>query len=497
MSTIPTSGNQGTTQTAAAAPDNVKIVEHDENGEADFDKEIADAVGTPMYVADTWVGEVCDKGLDELIEACLRNNWDFDRILDHALVVNHKRCRPRVRPDHWVASRIRQKEAELHVKAPATTKTKYGIAKFPANLQQMDRKVCHDPASVFSYLVLPEEKHQEGLLPIGELNLIAGASGSWKTTVILFFIWLWSKGEGFFGRRTCRGNGKYLIVSFDRSESGFARTAVRMGFDPNDFNLVQLGEDEFSDRDPIEIIDDILNQQADEFKDLRLLVVEGIDLKAGDVPTKNKTASIADAHLVAKIMKRLIKAAKTHHFALLVSVGSPKQKGNDRYLSKRDQIIGSQAWARMAETVMHLAPKNQNDPNSKRVLSILPRNGKDEEILIELDENRRPKVVPKNTAKKQPPAWQIALQWLRSEKSGIHPGDLFRPKQVQDGIGANAPSTIAGALEELERLKQITRVDQGVYRLELPPYDAQQEVNAVAEATGLSKDPANSPENRS
>jgi hypothetical protein len=294
---------------------------------------------------------------------------------------------------------------------------------------------------------------------------------------------LWSRGEPFFGRKTCAGKGEYLIVSFDRSENGFARTALRMGFDPNDFKLVELGPDEHSDRDPRKIIEDIVTQ--DEFKGIQLLIVEGIDLKAGDVDvpvhangnTRKTTAGIGDSHLVSKMMRGLQKLAREHHFALLASIGSPKQKSSDKYTSKRDQIIGSQAWARMAETVVHLAPEDEDDLNSRRSLSFLPRNGKDEVIPIVLDENRRPARAPEEPPAEKQDVFKQILAWIKSDGSSIRPGDVFTPKQVCEALPHLKPDTVAKTLKRMPKYETngIEHVDHGRYRRKPPVPDAFQD----------------------
>ena len=106
--------------------------------------------------------------------------------------------------------------------------TQYKLAKFQADLLKVDRKICHDRKSPFSFLVLPAKDGQEGLFPVAEISMFAGASGAWKTTVELLFFKQWEKSEQFFGRPTCVGDGKYLIVSFDRSKEGFARGLSRL-----------------------------------------------------------------------------------------------------------------------------------------------------------------------------------------------------------------------------------------------------------------------------
>jgi AAA domain len=343
-------------------------------------------------------------------------------------------------------------------------KHRYQLVRFEKGLRNINRKVCLDHP-VFSFLALPERDDQEGLFPRGELSLIAGASGSWKTTVFLAFIKTWTNGDRFFGRRTCRGNGKYLIVSFDRSKNGFARTAVRMGEDPNNFNLIELGPEDL-DRDPREIIADIAAQT--DFQGLQFMFIEGIDLKAGDVAVARQSkGGIGDSHLVSKMMTALQKIAERYHFALIASVGSPKQKSSDKYSSKRDQIIGSQAWARVTETVVHLAQADENDPNNHRTLSFLPRNGRDEEIRIMLDEHNCPVRAPETpTATEKDPLWMQISAWLRSDKSGINPSDTFTVKQVADAFPKEQYDNVAQTLRRMPKHKEngIEHVGHGKYK---------------------------------
>src|SRR5436305_1820058 len=77
-----------------------------------------------------------------------------------------------------------------------TPKHRYQLVRFQEGLRNVDRKICQNHP-VFSFLVLPERDDQEGLFPRGELGLIAGASGSWKTTVFLAFVKAWTNGEKF------------------------------------------------------------------------------------------------------------------------------------------------------------------------------------------------------------------------------------------------------------------------------------------------------------
>lgn len=369
-------------------------------------------------------------------------------------------------------------QAKANAEAPQPRRT-YKLAKFQRDLLQTDRKVCHDRKSPFSFLALPAKDGQEGLFPVAEISMFAGASGAWKTSVVLLFIKNWLKSEKFFGRPTCSGNGKYLIISFDRSKEGFARTAVRMGYDPNEFNLIDLGDDEYSDRDPGVIIDDILSQP--EYADVQFVLLEGIDLKVGDVDETNKSGGkvkggISDAHVIARLLRNLKRRAKDKRFAIIVSVGSPKQRAGNKYTSKRDQILGSGAWARMVETLVFLEQEDEND-SSRRTMSLLPRNGKDEEIGIVLDQNNRPAAAPQQPTQSKadkPATWKLVIDWIRSEQSGIKPGDEFTVQQVAAAFPNLKPDTIQRTLKRMMEYKQQNRLEEtgrGSYRRMPAPED--------------------------
>jgi hypothetical protein len=355
--------------------------------------------------------------------------------------------------------------------APGTSaKRRYELAKFEPDLLKADRKICHESSSPFSFLALPSKDGQEGLFPAAEISMFAGASGAWKTSVVLLFIKKWEKGEHFFGRPTCPGNHKYLIVSFDRSKEGFARTAVRMGYDPNEFDLIDLGPDEYSDRDPGAIIEDILNQP--EYDGVRFVLLEGIDLKVGDVDDGSKTGGkvkggISDAHVVAKLLRSLKRRAQEKRFAIIVSVGSPKQKAGNKYTSKRDQVLGSAAWARMVETLVFL--EQAEDTQDGRTMSFLPRNGRDEEVSIVLDPQNRPTAAPQRPAQsggEKPATWKLLIEWIRSNESGIKPGDEFTVQQVAAAFPDLKADTIQKTLKRMVSHVQnrLEETGRGSYR---------------------------------
>lgn len=71
------------------------------------------------------------------------------------------------------------------------------------------------------YLVAPIGSDYEGWFPYGELSLIAGSSGTGKTTIMIRVLDRISRGESVFGHLTTKRN--YRIIFHDRSAKSFKR----------------------------------------------------------------------------------------------------------------------------------------------------------------------------------------------------------------------------------------------------------------------------------
>jgi hypothetical protein len=78
---------------------------------------------------------------------------------------------------------------------------------------------------------------------------------------------------------------------------------------------------------------------------------------------------------VAPVIDALQRVAYRTNICLIASVGSPKQKGKDRYFG-RDSMFGSSALARKVETVALMALHDETDQNSVRRCLVLARTSK-------------------------------------------------------------------------------------------------------------------------
>jgi hypothetical protein len=122
-------------------------------------------------------------------------------------------------------------------------------------------------------------------------------------------------------------------------------------------------------RPPAEILEAAIEREPG----VQAWFIEGLDLW---IPQNNKMDS------VAPLIDGLQRVAIRHNVAVLGTVGSPKQKGKDKYYG-RDALFGSSSLARKVETVVLLELNNADDPNSVRRCTVLPRNGKSERLFFE------------------------------------------------------------------------------------------------------------------
>ena len=78
-------------------------------------------------------------------------------------------------------------------------------------------------------------------------------------------------------------------------------------------------------------------------------------------------------------MDELQRVAKRYRVAVVGTLGSPKQKENDRYASGRDQFMGSVAFGRKSETCISIS---RTTDKAVRQMDVMTRNTGDEEFFF-------------------------------------------------------------------------------------------------------------------
>jgi primase/DNA polymerase family protein len=235
----------------------------------------------------------------------------------------------------------------------------------------------HVPAvtagTAYDYVLEPAEGEFDGWLPLGgSASLVGGLSGTNKTTLMMQLLQSQLYKEPFLGHAT---NGRpYLILMADRGEDSHKRTMRRMRLDPCIIPIKFL-----SSLTGLAALQQIVNRIEGTTPLPQIVFVEGADMLVDDGNKKQ---------FVVPSMNGLREIATHFHLALVASVGAPKSKPGEGYVAKRDNISGTEAWGRLAETVMILQYPQGKDTAFERDLSVLPRNAPAESFHLILDQGR-------------------------------------------------------------------------------------------------------------
>jgi hypothetical protein len=222
---------------------------------------------------------------------------------------------------------------------------------------------------VTEYLVdaLTEPMH-EGWFPKGEVSLIGGSSGAGKTSWAMPLLEKIRKGEDVF-YHTAKPRD-YRVLLHDRSKKAMQRTVKALGLSGEAIRRVIRLSSSQQSRPPAEILEAAIEREPG----VECWFIEGLDLWITD-PNKME--------VVGPVIDGLQRIATRRDVAVLATVGSPKQRGKDNKYFGRDALFGSAALARKVETVVLMQLHDENDPNSVRRCTVLPRNGKAETLYFE------------------------------------------------------------------------------------------------------------------
>lgn len=219
------------------------------------------------------------------------------------------------------------------------------------------------------YLVdaLPAPMH-EGWFPKGEVSLVGGSSGAGKTSWAMPLLEKIRKGADVF-EHTAKPRD-YRVLLHDRSKKAMQRTVKALGLSPEAIQRVIRLSSEQQSRPPAEILEAAIEREPG----VECWFIEGLDLWITD-PNKME--------VVGPVIDGLQRIATRRDVAVLATVGSLKQRGKDNKYFGRDALFGSAALARKVETVVLMQLHDENDPNSVRRCTVLPRNGRAETLFFE------------------------------------------------------------------------------------------------------------------
>lgn len=249
------------------------------------------------------------------------------------------------------------------------------------------------------YVLSPVVGQQEGAFPQGAPSIVSGSSGTGKTTWLIEALVRQSEKKGVWGHQTI--GLRYVVFMLDRGRDSYLRTMERLGYDPDKtpVELVPMAIGEAALR---EILGRIEKYGAGAMP--QIVFIEGADMMVEDA---NK------GQYVVPFMHGLQQIAEHYHIAIILSVGAPKLKVGEGYTAKRDSILGSEKWSRMAETVVTMHYLSDDETELRRVAFVLLRNGPAEKFNLIFENG---KLVKNTQATSQDSASQVPeIEWFKEQ----------------------------------------------------------------------------------
>ncbi|MBA3885693.1 MAG: AAA family ATPase [Acidobacteria bacterium] len=206
----------------------------------------------------------------------------------------------------------------------------------------------------------------------GAVHLVAGASASGKSTLMIDVLERQARGERVLGHVGQRLD--YLILAADRGGPANAETLSRMKIAPGTLPITHIP----AVAQAAPSVAAILAAVEAEADLPAVVFVEGADMLVED-PSKPA--------VVARFMTALQTIAEHYAVALVLSVGAPKARPKEQYTVKRDQVFGSQLWSRMACDVLVLSVVGDGT-QADRDLVVLHRNAPAESFHLTFEAGR-------------------------------------------------------------------------------------------------------------
>jgi hypothetical protein len=219
------------------------------------------------------------------------------------------------------------------------------------------------------FLTEQPSETEDGWFPFGEVSLIGGPSGVGKTSWVLALL------EKIRSEQTVWGHKvkprEYRAILHDRSARGFMRTVRHLRLPRESIKRIVRLTPAQQKMEAAEILEAAVIENPG----VPVWLIEGLDLWCGNM---------LKMEIVAPFIDSLQRVATRHNICVLGTVGSPKQKPDDRYYG-RDALFGSSSLARKVETIVLISLTDYKDGNSVREYCIMPRNGPEERIYLKWD----------------------------------------------------------------------------------------------------------------
>lgn len=207
---------------------------------------------------------------------------------------------------------------------------------------------------------MPSTYIVDPIFPEQEIHLVGGPSGSGKST------WMIQMLDDLDNKRPIFGYSPrttpWTYVSCDRSPDGMDRTLDRISL-PIDRSKFHSIEDIPGNLDIESVI---------KWCPTPLIVIEAMSLL---IPTKSKGETVNSYQDVGRWLRMTGSLLRENNKTIIGTVHSPKMKENEKFLDKRQRVLGSVAFAAMVETIILVERNDSQDPDQGcRQIHLLPRN---------------------------------------------------------------------------------------------------------------------------
>lgn len=202
----------------------------------------------------------------------------------------------------------------------------------------------------------------DGILPANEVHLLAGSSGSGKTTFLFQILSQWQAGQPVLGHNSYPI--PYTYLSVDRSSSSVKRTLQRLGLEGQITRMV------CREHLPVGLtVTTALQAALDIHPDSRAFFIEGFQTLAGDRGNSYTP--------VAALLSATTAMCASQGITIVGVCHSPKIKADEKFQHSRELVLGSVAWAAFSDTVITM---DQAEDTGVVTVKVMPRNAAKEEF---------------------------------------------------------------------------------------------------------------------
>jgi len=221
----------------------------------------------------------------------------------------------------------------------------------------------------------------------------------------------------------------FVVLGADRGKGANYRTMRRMRIPPETLSFRKLPTS-FDRRAVQQIIDTLEALPVMP----AIVLLEGVDMMV---------SKVNDIQYVTIFMDLLHEVAERFHIAIICTLGSPKIKIGQGYAAKRDNMLGSSGWGRKCETYLNLQFPKNDDTDTRRILFMIPRNGKSEKITLEFNHGQLERIP--DIVEDESEHTSTDIEWFQTQARLAKSDPTKRYWTVLDmheAIGM-APSTVA------------------------------------------------------